>query len=86
MRQLPKLRISHPLAHCDAAKAYYYAFVNVANAHPVGSNVRVTAHREYQNHLSTCEVCVEVLEGLHAKSKSMFEVREIATAGEVLQP
>jgi hypothetical protein len=75
MRHLEKLTITHPLAHCEAAKAYYYAWVDVANAHPVSSNVRVAAHKEYQNHLSSCEICVEVLEGLHGKSKDMFQVR-----------
>jgi hypothetical protein len=35
-------------------------------------NVRVVAHKEYQDHLSSCEICVEVLEGLHGKSKQVF--------------
>ncbi len=53
------LNIKHPLDHCEAAKAYYYAWVRAASAHPPGSNVCVAAHEAYQSHWATCEVCIE---------------------------
>jgi hypothetical protein len=59
MRTLSSIKVSHPLAHCEAAKAYYYAWVDTCNEYPKGN----------------CEVCVEVLGGLHAKSKEMFQVQ-----------
>ena len=54
-----KLTIDHPLDHCEAAKAYYYAWVKTATAHPIGSNVREAAHRAYRKHWKECEVCIE---------------------------
>ena len=79
MRHLEKLTISHPLAHCEAAKAYYYAWVEVAIAHPPGSNVCVAANEVYQNHWATCEICIEE-EGLHG-NKEVRKVRADVIAG-----
>jgi hypothetical protein len=79
MRTLSKLKISHPLAHCEAAKAYYYAWVNEANQYQPGHSIREAANEQYKHHLSTCEICIEVLEGLHGKSKEVFQVREGVT-------
>ncbi len=59
MRQLKKLTISHPLAHCEARKAYYYAWVEVANEYPVGNTIRDAANVQYINHWATCEICIE---------------------------
>jgi hypothetical protein len=77
--------ISHPLAHCEAAKAYYYDWSDKCK-YPMGNKIRAAALRAYQIHIGViedddnCEVCVEVLGGLHAKSKEMFQVREGVTA------
>jgi hypothetical protein len=74
--------ISHPLAHCEAAKAYYYAWADTCNEYPMGNKIREAAHVEYQKHIGgikdkekNCPICVEVLGGLHAKSKEMFQVK-----------
>ncbi len=75
MKHLKKLTISHPLAHCEAAKAYYYAWVEVANEYPVGNSIRDAANAQYMNHLATCEICIEVLEGLHASNKEVQNLR-----------
>jgi hypothetical protein len=70
--------ISHPLAHCEAAKAYYYAWADTCNEYPMGNKIREAAHVEDKE--KNCPICVEVLGGLHAKSKEMFQVREGVTA------
>ncbi len=70
MRQLKKLTISHPLAHCEAAKAYYYAWVEVTIEYPVGNSICDAANEQYQNHWATCEICIEE-EGLHASNKEV---------------
>ena len=50
--------IEHPLDHCEAAKAYYYAWV-ATTVHPPGSNAREAAHQAYRKHWKECEVCIE---------------------------
>jgi hypothetical protein len=39
--------ISHPLAHCEAAKAYYYAWADTCNEYPMGNKIREAAHVEF---------------------------------------
>ena len=85
MRQLKKLIISHPLAHCEAAKAYYYAWVKEANEYPIGNRIRDAANAEYIGHLATCEICIEVLEGLHHANKAMPTLREAAQDDRLLR-
>ena len=86
MRQLKKLRISHPLAHCEAAKAYYYDWAKECNAYPAGHRIRVAAQKAYKHHITEdCEICIEVLEGLHASNKAMPTLREAAQDDRLLR-
>ena len=80
-RTLTGPKVTHPLAHCEAAKAYYYDWVEKSNQYPVGNRIRTAANEEYKYHLATCEVCIEVLEGLYAKNKKMYPVQANVTAG-----
>jgi hypothetical protein len=70
MKQLPKMNISHPLAHCEARKAWYYNWVEKANMYQPGNRLRLAAHAEYRKHVEEdCEICIAHEEGQSASRK-----------------
>ena len=84
--KIPKLEISHPLAHCEAAKAYHNGWAIECNAYPPGHRIREAALRKYRIHIGyikhedNCEICIEALKESNAKAKSMFKVQGRVTA------
>ena len=77
--KIPKLKIVHPLDHCESAKAYHDAWAKALRDHTVGSRYENVARERYQKHIGViedpdknCEICMEELSG--DRNKSMFQV------------